>query len=76
MARSQKGIVLSQRKYVLDLLTEVGLLDYKPAYTPIVQNHKLSQYTDQVPADKGRYQKLEGKLMDAVCRKCGEAICA
>ena len=63
VTRSQRGIFLSQRKYVLDLLTEVGLLDYKLADTPIIQNHKLSQYTNQVPADKGRYQKLVGKLI-------------
>jgi len=44
-------------------LAEVGLLDYKPANTPIVQNHKLSQHTNQVPTDKERYQKLVGKLI-------------
>ena len=41
VTRSKQGIFLSQRKYVLDLLSEVGLLDCKPAETPIVQNHKL-----------------------------------
>jgi hypothetical protein len=35
VARSKKGIFLSQQKYILDLLCEVGLLDCKPAYTPI-----------------------------------------
>ena len=39
--RSKKGIFISQRKYVLDLLTETGLLDFKPADTPMVQNHGL-----------------------------------
>jgi len=48
---------------VLDLLAEVGPLDCKPTDTPIVQNHKLSQYTNQVPANKGRYQKLVRKLI-------------
>lgn len=41
VARSRERIFLSQRKYVLDLLSEVGLLDCKPADTPIIQNHKL-----------------------------------
>ena len=35
VARSQKGIFLSQRKYVLDLLSEVELLECKPVDTPI-----------------------------------------
>jgi hypothetical protein len=36
VARSRRGIFLSQKKYVLDLLSEVGLLDCKPVDTPIV----------------------------------------
>ncbi|RVW38219.1 Retrovirus-related Pol polyprotein from transposon TNT 1-94 [Vitis vinifera] len=63
VARSRQGIFLSQRKYILDLLAEVGLLECKPADIPIVQNHKLGEYVDQVPADKQRYQRLVGKLI-------------
>jgi hypothetical protein len=54
VARSKQGICLSQRKYILDLLSEVGLLECKPADTPIVQNHKLGEYPDQVPTNKER----------------------
>ena len=63
VARSRQGIFLSQRKYILDLLAEVGLLECKPADIPIVQNHKLGEYVDQVLADKQRYQRLVGKLI-------------
>jgi len=35
VARSKKGIMVNQRKYALELLTDVGLLAYKPAPTPI-----------------------------------------
>ncbi|KAL6319268.1 hypothetical protein AAG906_013942 [Vitis piasezkii] len=63
LARSRQGIFLSQRKYILDLLAEVGLLECKPADIPIVQNHKLGEYVDQVPTDKQRYQRLVGKLI-------------
>ena len=52
VARSNHGIFISQRKYVLDLLSEVGLLDCKPVETPIVQNHRLGYYPNQVPTDK------------------------
>lgn len=63
VSRSKQGIILSQRKYVLDLLSEVGLLECKPADTPIVQNHQLGVYVDQVPTGKERYQRIVGKLI-------------
>ncbi|PNX88803.1 pentatricopeptide repeat-containing protein mitochondrial-like, partial [Trifolium pratense] len=66
VARSEQGIFLSQRKYVLDLLSEIGMLDCKPADTPIVQNHHLGEYPDQKPTDKERYQSEDH--MDAVMR--------
>ena len=40
-ARSKEGIVVNQRKYVLDLLNETGMLGCKPAKTPIEPNVKL-----------------------------------
>ena len=36
------GIYLSQRKYVLDLLAETGMLESKPAATPIEQNLRMT----------------------------------
>ncbi|CAL8168985.1 unnamed protein product [Prunus armeniaca] len=45
------------KKYVLDLLTDTGMLDCKPVDTPIVQNHHLGEYPDQVPTNKERYQR-------------------
>lgn len=39
------------------------MLECKPANTPIVQNHRLGEYPDQAPMDKGRYQRLVGKLI-------------
>ena len=56
VAKSNQGIFLSQRKYILDLLSEVGLLECKPVDTLIVQNHKLGIYPDQKLVDKGKYQ--------------------
>lgn len=63
VSRSKKGIFLSQRKYILDLLSEVGMLECKPAETPMVQNLKLEIKSDQNPVDKERYQRLVGKLI-------------
>ena len=60
VAQSKQGIFLSQRKYTLDLLSEVGLLDYKPTNVPIQQNHSLGEYPDHIPTNKGKYQRLVG----------------
>ncbi|BBH05567.1 ankyrin repeat family protein [Prunus dulcis] len=45
VARSKHGIFLSQRKYVLDLLAEMGMLDCRPIDNPSEQNHKLALST-------------------------------
>ena len=63
VARSNNGIFLSQRKYILDLLTETCMLGCKPTKTPIEQNHKLFLCLDATSIDKARYQRLVGKLI-------------
>ena len=55
VARSKQGIFLSQRKYILDLLAETGMLECKPADTPIAQNKRLSIHDNQIPTDKDQY---------------------
>lgn len=41
VAHSKVGVVISQRKYVLDILEETGILDCKPIGTPMDPNVKL-----------------------------------
>ena len=48
---------------MLDLLTEIGMLDCKPVETPMEMNHKLGILLDQALTDKGRYQRLVGRLI-------------
>jgi hypothetical protein len=62
IARSPKGIFLSQRKYVLDLLSETCMLWCRSASTPIDLNHKLSAECGN-PMNKERYQRLVGRLI-------------
>ncbi|KAH9722152.1 retrovirus-related pol polyprotein from transposon RE1 [Citrus sinensis] len=47
VARSKKGIVVSQRKYILDLLKETGISGCKPIDTPMKYNLKLGSVTDR-----------------------------
>ncbi|WVZ95817.1 hypothetical protein U9M48_041533 [Paspalum notatum var. saurae] len=62
IARSLKGIVLSQRKYVLDLLEETGMLGCRPCSTPIDKNHQINaEFGD--PVNKETYQRLVGRLI-------------
>ena len=61
--RSKREISIDQKKYILDLLAENGMLDCKPAENPIVANHRLQTVQDGKLADKEQYQKLVGKLI-------------
>ncbi|RDX77392.1 hypothetical protein CR513_42500, partial [Mucuna pruriens] len=56
IARSCEGIFISQRKHVLDLLFEVGMLDCKPVGIPMEQNQKLD--------DKGKLIYLSHTRLD------------
>ena len=63
VSQSDKGIFLSQRKYALDLLQETGMSACQPADTPVEEILKLCVEIDQMHVDKGRYQRLVGRLM-------------
>ncbi|KAK3020642.1 hypothetical protein RJ639_046426 [Escallonia herrerae] len=63
VARSKEGIFVSQQKYVLDLLEETGKLHCRPSDTPIEPNHRLAEFMEGEPTDKGMYQRLVGKLI-------------
>lgn len=61
--RSRKGIYISQRKYILDLLAEVGLMDCKPTEILMVPNHVLKIVDRTRLTDRESYQQLVGKLI-------------
>ncbi|WKA05233.1 hypothetical protein VitviT2T_023211 [Vitis vinifera] len=63
VSRSSEGIFLSQRKYVLDILQETGISGCQHVDTPIEEGLKLCVESNQVSTDKGRYQRLVGRLM-------------
>ena len=59
--RSKQGILLSQQKYVLDLLSETGKLSVKPCSTPITPNVHITKEGDLFE-NLERYKRLVGKL--------------
>ncbi|XP_057991224.1 uncharacterized mitochondrial protein AtMg00810-like [Hevea brasiliensis] len=60
--RSKKGIFLSQRKYVLDLLTETGKLGAKPCSALMTLTLQLLAGDSELFEDPERYRRLVGKL--------------
>ncbi|RVW34482.1 Retrovirus-related Pol polyprotein from transposon RE1 [Vitis vinifera] len=62
VARTKKGISISQKKCIVDLLKETCMLGCKPSETPIEWNDKLRMKTSN-PIDRERYQRLVGKLI-------------
>ncbi|GKD60875.1 ribonuclease H-like domain-containing protein, partial [Tanacetum coccineum] len=64
--KSDKGIRLNQRKHVLDLSSKYGMLECKPAKTPLMTKISISnKATDKDPLLNNitDYQKLMGKLI-------------
>lgn len=62
VAYGAKGIFLSQRRYVLELLAETGMLECRSAPTPVEQNLKIMEAAGG-PVDKHQYQRLVGRLI-------------
>ena len=59
--RSKQGILLSQRKYVLNMLSETGKLGAKPCSPPMAPNVQLTK-EGELFEDPERYRRLVGKL--------------
>lgn len=64
VSKVQNGIVLTQEKYVTDLLKKVGMIDCKPANTPLSVSEKLSLHEGSAlgPNDATQYRSIVGAL--------------
>ena len=62
IAQYSSGVVMSQRKYALNILEETSMLECKPIDTPMDPNVKLVPGHGEPLRDPGRYRRLVGKL--------------
>jgi histone deacetylase 1/2 len=62
--RTADSLLLTQAKYAHDLLAKVGMLDYKPAPTPLSPFEPLSLHegTPLGPEDSSKYRSIVGAL--------------
>ena len=61
VTRNSQGLFLSQRQYILDLLSRAGMQDCQPSRTPVDTSFKLS--ADGEPfSDPTLYRSLTGAL--------------
>lgn len=63
VTHSKKGIFISQKRYIIDLLKETGKLACKPVGNPIDPSHKLGNVEEGAVVDKEMYQRLVGRLI-------------
>ena len=62
-ARSSEGILMTQHKYIIEILEETKHTNCHISDTPIEVNHKLTLSEEEPQIDLNSYQKLIGKLL-------------
>ncbi|RDX77858.1 hypothetical protein CR513_41945, partial [Mucuna pruriens] len=63
VVQSKEGIIISQRKYALDILQETSMSNCRPIDGPMDPNMKLMVKHGEPYSDPERYRRLVGKLI-------------
>ncbi|GJU48848.1 putative RNA-directed DNA polymerase [Tanacetum coccineum] len=63
VAKSSDRLVLSQRKYTLDVLKDSGMLGCRLSAFPFEQGTKLDKGEEEARVDATRYRRLVGRLL-------------
>lgn len=73
--RNNHGIFLCQKKYVLDILQETGLLESKPADIPLDTSIKLVPDEGEQLVDQSKYKRIVGKLIYLTITRPEASLC-
>ncbi|GKC38119.1 uncharacterized mitochondrial protein-like protein [Tanacetum coccineum] len=63
LLKNKLGIIMTQRKYTLELIHTTDILDLKPSHIPIDPNIKLNDTGGDPLPDASPYRALVGKLL-------------
>ncbi|KAL0451507.1 UNVERIFIED_CONTAM: Retrovirus-related Pol polyprotein from transposon RE2 [Sesamum latifolium] len=63
LARSSHGLLITQTKYLTDILQDANLMDAKPAATPLTPGSKFSQDEGSFLPSPDSYRRLVGRLL-------------
>lgn len=61
--RDRNGTYMNQRKYIMDNLSDTGLLGFKPVHTPLPKGLKLISDQGDSLADPNSCRRLIGRLL-------------
>jgi hypothetical protein len=69
ITQSDKGISISQTKYINEMLKKFQMEDSKPVGTPMVTGCKLSKFDDTKDVDQTVYRSMIGSLLYATATR-------
>ncbi|GAA0170723.1 transmembrane signal receptor [Lithospermum erythrorhizon] len=63
LIHTTKEVYMNQRKYILDILADTGLIGCKTANTPKIIKVDLTTTTSNLLPDQSEYRRLVGRLL-------------